>query len=224
MLECVEIKTGPKPAWSILWLHGLGADGNDFAPIVPELVRPGWPPLRFVFPHAPVRPVTINGGARMRAWYDILSLSSDLRADEAGVDASMREVEALIGRERDRGVPPSRLVLAGFSQGAAVALATGLRREAGLAGVVALSGYLPLAGRNAVEATAAGRATPMFLGHGRQDPVVPPGLGSRSRDALRALGVTVDWHEYAMAHSVCAEEIADLGDWLSQRFAAGPRP
>lgn len=219
MLDCIETTTGAKPAWSVIWLHGLGADGGDFAPIVPELVRKDWPALRFVFPHAPVRAVTINGGARMRAWYDILNLSLDQRADEEGVRQSIAEVETLIRRERDRGVPSSRVILAGFSQGAAIALATGLRRESALAGVIALSGYLPLAGKTEAETTAAGKATPMFLGHGRVDPVVPIALGQRSASALRALGVTVQWQDYPMPHSVCAEEIRAIGDWLSGRFA-----
>ena len=218
MLESVEQTTRNKPAWSILWLHGLGADGHDFAPIVPELVRPDWPGIRFVFPHAPVRPVTINGGAPMRAWYDISSQAIEQRADEAGLRDSIREVDALIGRERDRGVPPSRLLLVGFSQGGALALASGLRREAPVAGIASLSAYLPLAAQTKTEITAAGRSTPVFLGHGAQDPMVAQGLGLRSRDALQALGVNVAWHSYPMGHSVCADEIRDLGDWLSQRF------
>ena len=219
MLQTIEHETRAKPAWSVIWLHGLGADGNDFTPIVPELVRKDWPGIRFVFPHAPVRPVTINGGARMRAWYDIVSTSIDQRADEAGVRESIREVDALIARERDRGVPAARTVLIGFSQGGAIALAAGLRREAGLAGVVALSGYLPLQALTASESTSAGRATPVFMGHGSQDPIVPLILGERSRNALQALGVPVSWHSYPMAHSVCAEEVRDLGDWLAMRFA-----
>lgn len=218
MLEAVEQTTRNKPAWSILWLHGLGADGHDFAPIVPELVRPDWPGIRFVFPHAPVRPVTINGGVPMRAWYDISSQSIEQRADEAGLRDSIREVDALIGRERDRGIPPSRLILVGFSQGGALALASGLRREAPVAGIASLSAYLPLAAQTKAEMTPAGRTTPVFLGHGTQDQVVAPGLGSRSRDTLQALGVSVEWRTYPMAHSVCADEIRDLGDWLTQRF------
>lgn len=219
MLQTVEHETRPRPAWSIVWLHGLGADGNDFAPIVPELVREGWPGIRFVFPHAKVRPVTINGGVPMRAWYDIVSLQIDQRADEAGVRDSIREVEALISRERDRGVPAERTILAGFSQGGAIALAAALRREKGLAGVVALSTYLPLANVTKDESTAAGRATPVFMAHGSQDPMVPQALGQRSREALQSLGVAVEWHSYPMPHSVCAEEVRDLGDWLSRRFA-----
>ena len=221
MLETVEQQTRPKPAWSVLWLHGLGADGHDFAPIVPELVRPDWPGIRFVFPHAPVRPVTINNGVPMRAWYDIRNLSIDQRADEEGVRASMAEVDALIARERDRGVPASRLLLVGFSQGGALALASGLRRESAVAGIACLSGYLPLADRTAAELTPAGRATPVFLGHGRQDPVVALGLGTRTRAALEGWNVPVTWRDYPMPHSVCAEEIRDLGDWMSLRFGGG---
>jgi phospholipase/carboxylesterase len=220
MLQTVETETRAKPAWSVIWLHGLGADGNDFAPVVPELVRPDWPALRFVFPHAKVRPVTINGGVPMRAWYDIVSLQIDQRADETGVRESIAEVDALIARERDRGVPPQRVILAGFSQGGAIALAAGLRREAGLAGIVGLSTYLPMAPKTAAELTAAGKRTPVFLGHGTQDPVVGLGLGQRSREVLEQLGVAVDWHRYLMQHSVCAEEIRDLGDWMSRRFQA----
>ncbi len=221
MLQTVEHETRARPAWSIIWLHGLGADGNDFAPIVPELVRNDWPNLRFVFPHAKVRPVTINGGVPMRAWYDIVSQSIDQRADETGVRESIAEVDALIARERDRGVPASRVILIGFSQGGAIALANGLRREAGLAGIAALSTYLPLAAQTTNEITAAGRATPVFMAHGAQDPVVSQTLGQRSRVAMEALGVNVQWHSYPMQHSVCAEEVSDLGDWLSVRFGGG---
>ena len=221
MLETVERTTKPRPAWTILWLHGLGADGHDFASIVPELVQPDWPGIRFVFPHAPVRAVTINGGARMRAWYDISALSFDQRADEVGMRESIAEVDALIGRERDRGVPPQRLVLAGFSQGGAVALAAGLRREAGLAGIVSLSSYLPMAAQTAAEITPAGRATPVFQGHGTQDPMVPLSAGQRSKTALEALKVPVEWHSYPIGHSVCPEEVADLRRWLGMRFAGG---
>ncbi|MBC7656401.1 MAG: dienelactone hydrolase family protein [Frankiaceae bacterium] len=221
MLETVEQQTRARPAWTILWLHGLGADGHDFAPIVPELVRPDWPAIRFVFPHARVRPVTVNGGAPMRAWYDINNLSLDQRADETGLRESIAEVDALVSRERDRGVPASRLVLVGFSQGGAVALAAGLRREAGVAGIASLSGYLPMADKTQAEITPAGLATPVFIGHGSQDPVVAPVLGTRTRVALQALGVKVEFHSYPMAHSVCAEEIRDLGDWLTVRFAGG---
>jgi phospholipase/carboxylesterase len=220
MLETVERVTAPDPTWSIVWLHGLGADGNDFAPIVPELLRPRWPALRFVFPHAPVRPVTLNGGMRMRAWYDIRDLDLHSRADETGVRESIAQVEALIAREGERGVPPARVVLAGFSQGGAIALATAIRRESPLAGVMALSTYLPLGASTAAEATAAGKRTPVFMAHGTQDPVVRPEWGAASRDALQAFGVPVQWHAYPMPHSVCAEEVADIATWLTARFAA----
>ena len=221
MLETVEQQTRPKPAWTVLWLHGLGADGHDFAPIVPELLRPDWPGIRFVFPHAPVRPVTINNGMPMRAWYDIRNLSIDQRADEDGLRASMREVDALIARERDRGVPASRLLLVGFSQGGALALASGLRRESAVAGIACLSGYLPMADRTEAELTPAGRTTPVFLGHGRQDPMVAISLGTRTRAALEGWQVPVTWRDYPMPHSVCAEEIRDLGDWMALRFSGG---
>lgn len=221
LLDCVEKTTGATPAWSILWLHGLGADGHDFEPIVPELVRPGWPALRFVFPHAPVRPVTLNNGVPMRAWYDLKNLDLDQRADEAGVRQSISQVEALIARENERGVPSDRIVLAGFSQGGAIALAAGVRREAPLAALVGLSTYLPMGSTTAAEATRKGLGTPVFMAHGSHDPVVPEGFGARSRDHLRSLGAAVDWHSYPMPHSVCAEEIRDLAGWLGQRFQGG---
>jgi len=228
LLQTVEHETGPSPSWTVLWLHGLGADGNDFAPIVPELVRKDWPALRFVFPHAPVRPVTINNGASMRAWYDIVSLDAGRmadRADETGVNQSVAQVEALITREGERGVAPERIILAGFSQGGAVALAAGLRRSQALAGVVALSTYLPLstavlAGLDA-SVPAAAREQPVFMAHGQFDPVVPFAAGEASAARLRALGFKLDWHTYPMAHQVCAEQIHDLGDWLAARFANG---
>lgn len=221
LLETIELQTAPDPSWTILWLHGLGADGNDFAPIVPELVRPDWPALRFVFPHAPEREVTINGGLRMRAWYDIRDANLASRADEAGVEQSIRQVEALIAREAARGVPAARLVLAGFSQGGAITLAAGLRRTEPLAGLIALSAYLPMIERAASDTTAQAVGQPLFMGHGAQDPVVPYAAGEYSAAALRRLGFSVDWHRYPMPHSVCAEEVRDLADWLSQRFAAG---
>ncbi len=220
MLESVETTTGAKPVFSVIWLHGLGADGHDFAPIVPELVRREWPALRFVFPHAPVQPITINNGYPMRAWYDIVSLDfSKVREDAAGVRRSIAEVEALVARERDRGVPVNRILLAGFSQGGAIALAAGLRRAQPFLGLVALSTYLPLAAETAAEATPKGLATPIFMAHGTQDPVVPFGAGQKSADALKALGMEASLRRYPMPHSVCAEEIRDLGDWMTQRFA-----
>lgn len=219
MLQTVEQLTSKYPAWSIIWLHGLGADGHDFAPIVPELVRDGWPGIRFVFPHAPVRPVTINGGASMRAWYDIVSMEIEKRADEAGIRESMAELDALINRERDRGIPLSRIILAGFSQGGAVVLAHALRQTVPVAGVIALSTYLPLGVKNVEERSAASARIPVFMAHGKHDPVVPLGLGEHSRQQLEALGLGVHFKSYPMQHSVCAEEIRDLGDWLSERFA-----
>lgn len=218
-LETLERSTGEHPTASIIWLHGLGADGHDFAPIVPQLVKPGWPPIRFIFPHAPVRAVTVNNGVRMRAWYDLLSIDlGERREDEAGVRESIAQVEALIAAEVARGVAPGRIVLAGFSQGAAIALAVGLRRSEPLAGIVALSGYLPLAQASLGEATPAGLAQPVFMAHGSQDPVVPESLGIRSRDALVQAGMQVDWHSYAMPHAVCPEEVADITAWLSGRL------
>jgi len=219
MLETVEQTTRPRVAWSVLWLHGLGADGHDFAPIVPELVRPDWPALRFVFPHAPVRAVTINAGMRMRAWYDIRALDLAQRADESGVNASIEQVEALVAREAARGVPAQRLILAGFSQGGAITLAAGLRRREPFAGLVALSSYLPQHERAAQLLAPGAAAQPLFMAHGLQDPVVPYAAGEASARLLASLGFRVDWHRYPMPHSVCAEEVRDLGDWLSQRFA-----
>ncbi|EIL97934.1 carboxylesterase [Rhodanobacter thiooxydans] len=218
-LPTVEHETGASPRYSILWLHGLGADGNDFAPIVPELVDPAWPALRFVFPHAPVRPVTINNGMSMRAWYDIIGFDAHAQQDEAGIRASIAAIEALIEREHECGVPSRRIFLAGFSQGGAIALAAGLRHTEKLAGIVALSTYLPIASTLAAERSAANLATPIFWGHGTADPVVALPRGSASRDALRALGYAVDWHTYPMAHAVCAEEIDNLRHWLGQRLA-----
>jgi phospholipase/carboxylesterase len=218
MLETVEQQTGAAPQWCVLWLHGLGADGNDFAPIVPQLLNPEWPSLRFVFPHAPQRQVTINGGMRMRAWYDIRSMSIDQRADEQGVRESIAQLEALIAREGERGIPPSRIILAGFSQGGAIVLSAALRRQQAVGGVMALSTYLPLAAQTPAEATAAGRSTPVFMAHGQVDPVVTLALGERSRDALRAMGVPVQWQTYPMPHAVCPDEIDDIRQWLGQRF------
>ena len=226
LLETVEHETGPAPAWTVLWLHGLGADGHDFAPIVPELVRNAWPPLRFVFPHAPMRAVTINNGMRMRAWYDIRNFSADElaggdRADSAGVIESIAQVEALVARESDRGIPANRLILAGFSQGGAVTLAAGLRRTEPLAGLIALSTYLPMAPQARADLEPHATQQPLFMAHGSQDPVVPPQAGERSAQVMRELGFEVEWHRYPMAHAVCPDEIRDLGDWLERRFAAG---
>lgn len=225
LLETIEHSTGAHPQWSVIWLHGLGADGHDFSPIVPELVRKDWPALRFVFPHAPVRAVTINGGARMRAWYDITSFGFDdlaLRADSAGVAESVAQIEALIAREGERGVPPQRVLLAGFSQGGAITLAVGLTRSQPLAGLIALSTYLPMTAQQAQASMAAQAATqPLFMAHGVFDPVVPPAAGEASAKTMQALGFAMQWRRYPMQHSVCAEEITQLGDWMTARFAAG---
>lgn len=225
LLETIEHSTGAHPQWSVIWLHGLGADGHDFSPIVPELVRKDWPALRFVFPHAPVRAVTINGGARMRAWYDITSFGFDdlaLRADSAGVAESVAQIEALIAREGERGVPPQRVLLAGFSQGGAITLAVGLTRSQPLAGLIALSTYLPMTTQQAQASMAVQAATqPLFMAHGVFDPVVPPAAGEASAKTMQALGFAMQWRRYPMQHSVCAEEITQLGDWMTARFAAG---
>ena len=220
MLDCVQTETGADPRFAVIWLHGLGADGNDFGPIVPELVARDWPAIRFIFPHAPQRPVTINGGMRMRAWYDITGMEIAQKQDEAGIRASIAEVEALIAREIDRGIPASRIFLAGFSQGAAMVLSAGLRHAQKLAGIIALSGYLPLEKQLAGECSVANAELALFIAHGSVDPVVPQVLGMLARDFLRGLGHAVEWHSYPMAHQVCAEEIADLRNWIGQRIAA----
>ena len=225
LLDAIEHATGADPRWSVLWLHGLGADGNDFVPIVPELLRPGWPALRFVFPHAPVRPVTINGGLPMRAWYDIRDMALDgrdlsSRADAEGVAQSIAQVEALVARETQRGVPASRVLLAGFSQGGAITLAAGVRRREPLAGLIALSTYLPLGAATLQAMDPAARAQPVFMAHGLHDPVVPYDGGKRSRDALRDAGFDVEWNAYPMAHQVCGEEISALSAWMGRRFQA----
>ena len=211
LLDAIEIETAPAPKVAIIWLHGLGADGHDFEPVVPELGLPQSTAVRFIFPHAPVRPVTINGGARMRAWYDV---TLDGQQDAGGIRASQAHVEALIARERTRGLAAGAIVLAGFSQGGAMALQTGLRHPERLAGILALSAYLPLPDTLAPEAGAANRDLPIFMAHGTQDPVIPLSWAKRSRDFLMGLGYTVEWQEYLMPHSVCAEEIADIGHWL----------
>lgn len=222
-LESIEIQTGPAPTASIVVLHGLGADGRDFVPVAGELDLAPAGAVRFVFPHAPVRPVTVNGGARMRAWYDVLGSDLARVEDAAGLRASLADVLALLDREAERGVDPARTVLMGFSQGCAMTLLAGLRAKRRLAGLAGLSGYLPLAASTASEASAANRDVPIFQAHGRFDPVIALDRGAASRDALRALGYTVEWHEYAMAHSVCAEEIGDLNAWLL-RVLGQPSP
>ena len=212
--EAVEIETGANPAGAVIWLHGLGADGHDFEPIVPELVRPGERPLRFVFPHAPIRPVTLNGGFAMRAWYDIVSLERQGPEDETGIRASQAQVGALIRRENERGIPSERIVLAGFSQGGALALVAGTRYPEKLAGIMGLSCYMLLAERFATERTVVNQATPVFLAHGLGDPIVAPLLGEHARAWLEAAGYPVEWHTYAMPHSLCPQEVADIAAWL----------
>jgi phospholipase/carboxylesterase len=213
-LETLELQTGPEPAASIIVLHGLGADGSDFVPIAHELDLSAVGPVRFVFPHAPVRPVTINGGMQMRAWYDVLGTDIARREDETGLRASLTEVQALLDREAGRGVAPGRTVLMGFSQGCAMTLLTGLRAPRRLAGLAGLSGYLPLAATTAAERSLANADVPLFLAHGRFDPVIPISRAQASRDALSALHYSVQWHEYPMEHSVCPEEVGDLNAFL----------
>ncbi|MGH6689085.1 MAG: alpha/beta hydrolase [Gammaproteobacteria bacterium] len=216
LLETIELETAAAPRAAIIWLHGLGADGHDFVPIVPELDLPPEPAIRFVFPHAPMRPVTINGGMVMRAWYDVVLAGADRREVEAGVRESQRSIEALIDRERERGVADSAIVLAGFSQGGAMVLHTGLRHPHRLAGIMALSCSLPLADTVAAEASAANRETPIFMAHGTNDSMISLARGHQARDLLNSLGYRTAWHEYRMPHSVCAEEIADISAWLRQ--------
>ena len=213
-LEVIETETGDKPVATIIIMHGLGADGADFVPIAEQLDLASVGPVRFVFPAAPRIPVTINGGYVMPAWYDIRGADLVAREDEAGLRQSQAQIETLIDREKSRGMPAQRIVVAGFSQGCAMALMVGLRHAEALAGVAGLSGYLPLAGKAAAERSAASQRTPVFLAHGRHDDVVVLPRALASRDALQALGYTVEWHEYPMAHSVCPQEIDDLARWL----------
>jgi len=219
LLDAIEIETGKNPTASIIWLHGLGADGNDFAPIVPELRLPK-AAIRFVFPHAPVRPVTINGGMRMRAWYDIAD-GANRREDEHGVRASQASIEALIGREKERGTKPQRLVLAGFSQGGAIALHTGLRHLERISGIMALSTYVPVGEKLSAEASTANRDVPIFMAHGTYDPIIPLDRAEQSRKLLESLGYPVEWREYGMPHSVCPEELAAIGAWLRKVLGLG---
>jgi phospholipase/carboxylesterase len=223
LLETIDIETGKNPTASIIWMHGLGADGNDFVPIVGELGLDSAPAVRFVFPHAPMRPVTINNGYVMRAWYDVSF--GDLegksrRADEQGVRESQAQINALIEREEKRGVPAANVLLAGFSQGGAIALHTGLRHPRKLAGVMALSTYLPLGESLPAEASAVNKDTPVFMAHGLFDPVVPLMMGAGSMTFLAGLGYPVAWHQYPMQHSVCQQEIQDMGAWLRKILKA----
>ena len=219
-MEVIEAESGPNPRATILILHGLGADGNDFVPIAQELELQSVGPVRYLFPHALVMPVTINGGYRMRAWYDIIGFDADAPQDEAGLRRSQAAVDALLQRELERGIAADRIVLAGFSQGCAMALLAGLRYRERLAGIVGLSGYLPIAGKTAAERNPANADVPIFLAHGRSDPMIAMARAVQSRDALIALGYPVEWHEYPMPHSVCGPEIADLNRWLLKVLAA----
>ena len=221
MLEAIELQTGAEPLYSVIWMHGLGADGSDFVPVVPHLGLAGAPAIRFVFPNAPEIPVTCNGGYVMPAWYDIISLDSTTRTvDEAGIRHSREAIRRLIERENQRGLPCGRIFLAGFSQGGAIAYATALTHAERLAGVIALSTYLPTPELVEAEATAANAGLPIFAAHGSEDDVVGLGLGTRARDLVHGRGHPVAWHEYPMPHSVCIEEIIDIGAWLRARMAA----
>ncbi|MHB8426094.1 MAG: alpha/beta hydrolase [Gammaproteobacteria bacterium] len=212
--DCVELETGAQPSASIIWLHGLGADGHDFEPIVPELRLPASLPVRFVFPHAPMRPVTLNNGYPMRAWFDIVKIGLYQPRDRDGMLAARATLEALIARENARGIPASRIVVAGFSQGGAVALYTGLQYRERLAGILALSTYLPLVEGFDFQLSPANTATSIFYGHGTQDPVVPLQLAEHTRNELTARGCSILWHTYPMPHAVCPEEIGHLRAWL----------
>ena len=216
LLPRVELESAPQPTAAVIWLHGLGADGHDFAGLVPELDLSNCPPIHFVFPHAPSMPVTVNGGYVMPAWYDILGPDLVSQQDAAGIQASERAIVALIAQEVARGIPAERIVLAGFSQGCAMALHTGLRLPQRLAGIMALSGYLPLADRFTAERHPANAQTPVFMAHGTQDPVVVIARGEVSRDALAALGQPVEWHSYPMPHSLHPREISDISAFLAR--------
>lgn len=223
--EAIEVGAEVKADGSVIWLHGLGADGHDFEALVPQLYLPGSLKLRFIFPHAPVRPVTINGGMEMRAWYDILSLERAGPADENGIRESAAMLNALIEREHGRGVPYANIVVAGFSQGGAIALQCALRFPEKLGGLMALSTYLPL--RTSVQAEVADsdsaqpKSLRIFMAHGTSDPMLPVQLGESSRDMLRAIGYSVEWFEYPMQHAICPQEVADISAWLQGCFAGG---
>jgi phospholipase/carboxylesterase len=214
MLETIEVETAAKPNAAVIWLHGLGADGHDFEPVVPEIVRRDERAWRFVFPNAPVRPVTINGGMSMRAWYDLRGLDRKAAEDVTGFRDTDVQIRQLIAREAQRGIPSNRIVLAGFSQGGAVSLYMAPRFPEKLAGVMALSGYLPAENSFSTERASANDATPIFMAHGQGDTVLPMSLGVQSRNFLKAQGYAVEWHEYPMPHAVCAAEIADIREFL----------
>ena len=216
----IELTTAPNPSHTVIWLHGLGADGNDFVSVIPELRLPPSAAVRFVFPHAPMMPVTCNNGYVMRAWYDILALGGANRdADEAGIRRSRDTLRALIKTENARGIPTDKIILAGFSQGGAMAYSAGLTHPERLAGIIALSCYLPSPALLEAELSAANRSTPIFAAHGDFDDIVPLRLGTDARDLLLASNYKVDWHSYPMPHSVCMDEIIAIGRWLAQRLA-----
>lgn len=220
VLPAIERETGTNPTRAVIWLHGLGADGHDFEPIVPELDLAGLPSIRFIFPHAPMQPVTINGGYVMRAWYDIVSPDfTRQREDAAGVRTSAGDLEKLIARENARGISDDHIVLAGFSQGGAIALHTALRHPRRLAGVMALSTYLPLSGALETEANAANRDVPIFMAHGHGDTVIPYEFALRSAELLKAQGYAPAWHAYFMEHGVNMEELRDISAWLRSVLA-----
>lgn len=219
LLESIQIETAPNPTAAIIWMHGLGADGNDFVPIVRELDLRGCPPIRFIFPNAPMMPVTLNNGYVMRSWYDIIGLDIANREDEGGLRKSQAAIEQLIAHENSRGIPTGKIILAGFSQGCAMTLQTGLRHPEKLAGLMCLSGYLPLNGKIAEERHAANQDTPIFMGHGRIDQVVRFDRAEASREVLQSLGYKIEWHEYMMPHSVCPEEVDDISEWLKRVLA-----
>jgi phospholipase/carboxylesterase len=219
LLETIEIDSAPNPSVAIIWMHGLGADANDFVPLVKELDLRGLPAIRFVFPNAETMPVTVNNGYVMRSWYDISNADLTRREDEGGLRSSQRKIEALIARENERGIPAARIILAGFSQGCAMALQTGVRQPERLAGIMCLSGYLPIAATVAAEHTAASLATPIFMVHGQHDGVIPIARAEESRKLLASLGYQIEWHDYPMQHSLCQEEVDDIGAWLKKVLA-----
>jgi len=216
LLPHITLETGKSPQHSIIWLHGLGADGEDFVPIAEEMSLPV--AVRYIFPHAPMQPVTINGGYVMRAWYDIVASGIDAQQDAAGIRASQAELEKLIAQEKQRGIATRNIYLAGFSQGGVIALQTGLRQAERLGGILALSTYLPLAETFVDEASECAKDTPIFMAHGRSDPVIPYALGKISAEKLSGLGYALEWHEYAMPHSVCMEEVSDIAAWLTRQL------
>jgi len=218
-IDYIEINPKSPAKYSVIWLHGLGADGSDFVPIVPELRLPSSYPLRFIFPHAPVMPVTINQGYEMRAWFDIYDLSIAAKIDEAGIANSVATVAKFIQAEQDRGIKSENIILAGFSQGAVIALITVLTHQQKLGGAIALSGYLPLAEKMLQNASSANVNTPIFLGHGTQDPIVPYVLGTATYVALKQANYPVDWHSYPMQHAVCEQEIRDISEWTQKTLS-----